>query len=242
MLTTQHFTTRRSFIATAGFGGLSLYGLWAAYGGAPGPFSLLGAGHNTAHAPEAGGHGAVGNGPTVGEFRRLTADFVQRYRMPDGSVYPRPLHPDAASATIAPILNTEHMGHAAQVLADKDSVNHAEGTPQYSEEKGHVSLGTLPVHAGTDVLDIHLLAEKWFYEPGHLRLDVGAPYRFRMMATDISHGASIQFGGGSRMIRLRPGSITEMEASFTQPGRYLVYCTVYCGDAHDLMQGRIDVA
>lgn len=30
-----HFTTRRGFIAATGFGVVSLYGLWAAYGAAP---------------------------------------------------------------------------------------------------------------------------------------------------------------------------------------------------------------
>lgn len=38
----SHFTTRRGLIAASGFGGLSLYGLWAAYGAAPTPLPLLG--------------------------------------------------------------------------------------------------------------------------------------------------------------------------------------------------------
>ena len=37
MQSKKHFTTRRGFIAASGFGGLGLYGLWAAYGAAPGP-------------------------------------------------------------------------------------------------------------------------------------------------------------------------------------------------------------
>jgi heme/copper-type cytochrome/quinol oxidase subunit 2 len=32
-----------------------------------------------------------------------------------------------------------------------------------------------------------------------------------------------------------------MDVSFTSPGSYLVYCTVYCGQAHDVMQARIEV-
>lgn len=41
----NHFTTRRGFIAASGFGGISLYGLWAAYGAAPSPLALLGLEH-----------------------------------------------------------------------------------------------------------------------------------------------------------------------------------------------------
>src|SRR5665647_941270 len=74
----NHFTTRRGFIAASGFGGVSLYGLWAAYGAAPGPLALLGLGgaHSEAEAPGAaqphdapaapdghGGHGAAAAGP-----------------------------------------------------------------------------------------------------------------------------------------------------------------------------------
>jgi heme/copper-type cytochrome/quinol oxidase subunit 2 len=62
-----------------------------------------------------------------------------------------------------------------------------------------------------------------------------------MMAGDVAHGASIQFGRGARMIRLRPGTVAEQELTFRRPGEYLVYCTVYCGQAHDFMQARITV-
>ena len=61
------------------------------------------------------------------------------------------------------------------------------------------------------------------------------------MAADIPHGASIQFGRGARMSRLQSNVVTELDLTFEQPGSYLVYCTVYCGLGHDMMQARIDV-
>ncbi|HRQ48762.1 MAG TPA: hypothetical protein PK725_17535, partial [Rhodocyclaceae bacterium] len=90
-----HITTRRGFIAAMGFGGVSLYGLWAAYGAAPTPLAMLGLGHDETHAGGAshggghGGHGAAAHGPTAEEFSRMTADFIERYRLPDGTVHPR---------------------------------------------------------------------------------------------------------------------------------------------------------
>ena len=111
---------------------------------------------------------------------------------------------------------------------------------------GHAGHGVAAVAAGPahadEPLEVYLLAAKWYYEPAHLRLDTGVPYRFRMMAQDVAHGASIQLGRGARMIRLRPDSVVEMDATFRRPGSHLVYCTVYCGPAHDVMQARIDVA
>lgn len=95
---------------------------------------------------------------------------------------------------------------------------------------------------GARPIDVYLAAFQWGYAPSTLRLESGASYRFRMMALDSAHGASIQLGRGARIIRLRPGVLVEQELSFTQPGEYLLYCTVYCGLPHDRMQGRIIVS
>ena len=91
-------------------------------------------------------------------------------------------------------------------------------------------------------VDVYLMAYQWGYAPSVLRLETGVPYRFRMMALDAAHGASLQLGGGGRIVRLRPGVPVEQELNFAQPGEYLLYCTVYCGVAHDRMQGRVIVS
>jgi cytochrome c oxidase subunit II len=90
--------------------------------------------------------------------------------------------------------------------------------------------------------EVYLMAQQWAYAPAVLRLQAGVPYRFRMMAMDIAHGAAIHLGAGSRIIRLRPGVLVEQELTFAAAGEHLVYCTVYCGLPHDRMQGRIIVA
>lgn len=210
MPTDSHITTRRGFIVAMGFGGVSLYGLWAAYGAAPGPLALLSLGHGQeedgAHGRHVrhGAHGAA-TGADVETFRNDTLAFIERHRLPDGSVAPRPL---AAPG-----------GHAN---------GHAHGEP--------------PAASDEEIIEVPLAAGMWYFLPSHLRMEAGRPYRFRMMALDVSHGASIQFGRGGRMIRLRPGRETELEITFHEPGRHLVYCTVYCGPAHDAMQATIEVS
>lgn len=88
-------------------------------------------------------------------------------------------------------------------------------------------------------IDVYLMASRWLFEPATLRLSVGQPYRLRMMAVDVAHGASIQLGRGSRMIRLPAGVLNEQVLTFTAPGEHLLYCTMFCGPGHDLMSGRI---
>jgi heme/copper-type cytochrome/quinol oxidase subunit 2 len=119
--------------------------------------------------------------------------------------------------------------------ADEDAYRH-EGDAHSHTDAGHDH------GAAGEPVDVYLMAQKFSYSPDVLRLRVGQAYRFRMMAEDITHGASIQLGTASRIIRLRPNVVTEQTITFTKPGEYLVYCTVYCGQAHDAMQGRIVVA
>ncbi|MDP2371693.1 hypothetical protein [Rhodoferax sp.] len=258
----KHFTTRRAFVAASGFGGISLYGLWAAYGAAPGPLALLGVdrpngvahAHEVAASAPTGGHGGHGGGgaagPTAEEFSRMTAEFIERFRMPDGSVYPRRLPASSADhhdghdghdmTPAAPVSRNvampadPHAGHgavpgAATVVPDA----HAHGQTPLDHAPGAPADGS--------PIEVLMTAGKWYYLPNVLRLDVGQAYRFKMMALDVSHGASIQFGKGGRMMRLQPGRLGESELTFQRPGRYLMHCTVYCGQAHDLMQATIEV-
>ena len=210
-MTRTHFTARRGFIAAAGFGMVSLYLLWAGYGAAPLGFG----GHGDAgedDAPGAGGHGghAAADGTQLEEFRGLVQGFVDRHRLPDGSVRPR----RAAAPAVTAGGHVGHGDHGAAPLANGE--------------------------AGP--IDVYLMAYQFGFMPSVLRLEAGVPYRFRMMALDVAHGASLQLGRGARVVRLRPGTLVEQELTFSQPGEHLLYCTVYCGLAHDRMQGRVIVS
>lgn len=254
MTNKRHITTRRGFIAATGFGGIGLYGLWAAYGAAPGPLMLLGLDNahdiSDAHAEPAsgnadaghGGHGAAPAGPSPDEFGRMTAEFIERYRLPDGTVYPRPLATGMLVAQGAPA-NTQ-AAHMAKAGGDAHAgMDHAkpQANVEHAVDKSGVADGPAPSAKDGSPIDVLMTAGKFYYLPNVLRLDAGQPYRFRMMALDVSHGASIQFGRGGRMARLRPGRLTEVELTFHRPGRLLVACTVYCGAGHDLMQATIEV-
>jgi heme/copper-type cytochrome/quinol oxidase subunit 2 len=59
------------------------------------------------------------------------------------------------------------------------------------------------------------------------------------MAVDAAHGASIQLGSAAHIIRLPRGALVEREFTFTRPGEYLLYCTMYCGEGHQYMSGKI---
>lgn len=93
-----------------------------------------------------------------------------------------------------------------------------------------------------DSLDVFMLAQQFSFEPSLLRLRSGVPYRFKLMAIDAAHGASLQLGRASHIVRLPGGAVVERQLVFTEPGEYLLYCTVYCGEGHQFMHGKIQVS
>jgi cytochrome c oxidase subunit 2 len=232
-------TTRRGFIAGTSLGAVSLYGLWVAYCTAPLGLDVSetepiaaphGGEHGAGHASESVPSGHAEHGATAGpspeEFRRQAEDFIARHRLPDGSVQPDPgpdVAPDSALASHSDASGGLHQmaGHDAAAMSA-----HAAATAE----------------AGGAPADVYLLAQQWSFDPSVLRLRAGSPYRLRMMAIDVSHGASLQLGRASQIIRLRPGIVVDRLITFTRRGEYLLYCTVYCGLGHDHMSAKLVVA
>lgn len=96
-------------------------------------------------------------------------------------------------------------------------------------------------HDHSHAPEVYMLAYRWDYRPNKIVLQRETAYRFRMLATDVQHGASINMGNGSMMIRLPPGVVTERTLQFEETGEYLVYCSEFCGHGHDDMHARIRV-
>lgn len=90
-------------------------------------------------------------------------------------------------------------------------------------------------------VEVYIIARRYGYQPEVLRLERGVPYKFRIMPMDADHGASINFGTGSRIIRCRVGVLSEVELRFEKTGEFFMYCTVFCGDGHDTMRSKIIV-
>jgi cytochrome c oxidase subunit 1 len=107
---------------------------------------------------------------------------------------------------------------AARSMAEAMPVAAGEG----AEEHGH--------DEGKGPIDVYMMAMQFSYMPEVIRLQHGVPYRFRMMSMDVNHGASIHTGFAGHIMRRPARQVVEMTMSFTEPGEYMIYCTVYCGD------------
>ncbi len=230
MKSERHWTTRRGFIAAAGFGSLGLYVTWAAIGASPLPF-VSGSPGEPADPAMAHAHGAGAMSPE--EFVRRHAEFLARFRQPDGSVRPAAITEGAHDHASMPdegaksdMAGMEHSRHAGMGHV------HATSPSDHDADRG--------AHAEPPV-EVFFAASRFSFAPDNLMLEVGRRYRFHMMATDVAHGASIAFGRASRIVRLRPSTVATLDLTFLSTGRRLVYCTVYCGPGHEGMHGSITV-
>jgi mono/diheme cytochrome c family protein/plastocyanin len=85
------------------------------------------------------------------------------------------------------------------------------------------------------------IAEDGGWTPGELNATMGEPLRLRLTSDDVMHGFAV---GQSDQppVDVKPGEMTTAEFTFDAPGRYVFYCTRWCGPNHWRMTGSILVA
>lgn len=209
---TRHVTTRPAYILTTALLVLLLVPVWAALG--------VFESKRGAEEDEGAGGGAMmmmSSDVAKREFGQKVQAFMAANTREDGCVVP----------TMAGAMATEMVGGVAP---------QGQGMEMRAAEPP----------AGRDADDAavpvaYLQALRFGYLPAKLCLQSGKLYELRLMATDVTHGASLQLGPGSKMIRLPPGVLVTERLRFTRPGEYLLYCTFYCGLGHQYMQARIVV-
>jgi plastocyanin len=240
-----HVTARRGFIIGIGFSVLSLYGLWAAYGAAPTSLQFLADTQSEGMAGMAmGGHGAGAGGMTPEEFHEITEKFVEDLSLPDGSV--RPMRQWMPSMAAMGGAHEDREGEADEHRDMDEAMEPSEAAHTASSAETMPAVGPEEAEGhgstqGGEPIDVYLMAMQFSYMPNVLRLERGVPYRFRMMSMDVNHGASIHTGFAGHIMRRPAQTMSEMVMTFSEPGEFMIYCTVYCGVGHSQMKGKIIV-
>jgi mono/diheme cytochrome c family protein/plastocyanin len=91
-------------------------------------------------------------------------------------------------------------------------------------------------------IDVHArMAGAGGWSPSDLQATAGEPLRLRLTSDDVLHGFAV---GQSDLpaVDVKPGQFSEVELTFDQPGRYIYYCTRWCGPDHWRMTGAILVS
>ncbi len=232
----RHFTTRRGFVIFVGLFVLTLYFVWAGYGAAPVSLSFLDEAESESMGGMAmGGHGSGTGAITPEKFEEITEKFVKDFSLPDGSVRPA-----------RHMMGADEDGKTAKEHGQPDAMKPSEAARKASsmEMPAMGARQQKEAHGAEEEekpIDVYLMAMQFSYVPRVLRLEKGVPYRFRMMSMDVNHGASIHTGFAGHIMRRPAQTMVEMVMTFPSPGEYMMYCTVYCGEGHSQMKGKIIV-
>jgi len=92
------------------------------------------------------------------------------------------------------------------------------------------------------VVEVHArVAETGGWTPETLSAVAGKPLRLRLISDDVVHGFAIGQGQAAPL-DVEPGRPVETTLTFSRPGRYVFFCTRWCGPNHWRMRGTIEVS
>lgn len=84
------------------------------------------------------------------------------------------------------------------------------------------------------------VAEAGGWTPADLTVAVGQPLHLRLISDDVLHGFAIG-QSAEPSLDVPPGQAVETTLTFDRPGKYVFYCTRWCGLGHWRMRGTIEV-
>lgn len=101
-------------------------------------------------------------------------------------------------------------------------------------------LPSKPADGGIQVDLEGRVAESGGWMPEMIQAEVGQPVHLRLTSVDVMHGFAIgQMPGPA--LDMEPGKVVETTLVFDQPGKYMYYCTRWCGPNHWRMRGTIEI-
>lgn len=92
---------------------------------------------------------------------------------------------------------------------------------------------------GEHAYEAYYVAHVFAFEPQTISVPAGSKVTFFVTSTDVEHGFYIPKTDVNTMVT--PGWVSSVSHTFTKPGKFLLACHEYCGIAHHLMAGSIEI-
>jgi len=97
-------------------------------------------------------------------------------------------------------------------------------------------------HVSGDKYEAYVVTKQFAFQPGTgqpLRVPAGSTVTLYVTSPDVLHG--FEMVGTNVNLIIMPGQISEITVEFDEPGTYSMVCSEYCGAAHHVMEGRVEV-
>lgn len=92
---------------------------------------------------------------------------------------------------------------------------------------------------GPNEYELHSIARMWAFQPSTVEIPVGTELNIFLTSQDVVHGFHIEDKNVNLMAV--PGAVNNIKVTFSEAGTYQVVCHEYCGAAHHVMAGKIEV-
>ena len=100
----------------------------------------------------------------------------------------------------------------------------------------------LAQHVEGDRYEAYVVASRFRFNPGStnpLTIPAGSTVTLYVTSPDVMHGFEVVGTNVNTMVL--PGQVSQMTVEFDDPATYSIVCNEYCGNAHHLMEGSIEV-
>ena len=93
---------------------------------------------------------------------------------------------------------------------------------------------------GAEPRTIEITARQFAYEPSTIRVGLGEQVRLVLRSVDVTHSLAVREYGIN--LTATPGDPASAVFTADRAGRFLIYCTVYCGTGHPDHVGTLIVS
>ena len=93
--------------------------------------------------------------------------------------------------------------------------------------------------AGSQVKEYNITAKNFLFEPSVIEVNNGDRVRLIVTSIDVPHGIAIKEYGINK--RLDPGKPVTIEFTADKSGNFTTFCSVFCGEGHSGMKGKLIV-
>lgn len=94
----------------------------------------------------------------------------------------------------------------------------------------------------SNTIELHArMAENGSWSMNTIHAQVGQPVHLHITSDDVVHGFAVG-KSDQPALKIIPGEYVDTTLTFSQPGEYTFYCTVWCGPNHWRMRGTIEVS
>jgi cytochrome c oxidase subunit II len=100
-----------------------------------------------------------------------------------------------------------------------------------------------PVYGNEKPVVVDAVAKQFVFELSQSEFEVGQPVEFKVTSADVNHGFGIYDEDMNLIAQTQamPDYTNTIYYTFEEPGTYQILCMEYCGVAHHVMIGSIEV-